>query len=789
MFEPNDNRRKSGGNPTLLSLASDNGSARPACRLGASILDIATSRETADDAAALRHQQARLARQSRRSNPLLEELAVSKDAERAAIDGIDRDISDLMDTAERAGNSQPRRHAGSARQFDNSSEMFQPLIDPMIVFEAVSRWRFRIAALTAIGLGYGVLVALATPHTYEAYSQILVDPREVRLVGRDIAPEFLGTEAALAIVDSQLQLVGATRVLEAVVVRNKLDQDPEFNGTMASFGGLIEPLTNFLSLFSGGDGSDDRRSVAVQNLRDAVWSDRTDRTFVINIGVESLNPEKSALLANEVTSAFIGEQQQFRANSAKSATSALTGRLSELRDNVERAEIELEDYRSANGLIGPGGRLVTDDQMSAVTTQLANARAATIASKGRAEAAKSIGVDSVLASGLPQDLNSPNLVALQSQHANQAREVATLRNTLGPRHPRLSDADAALASVETEIAAELRRIVAGTQSDLRRAVENEQALAGELATLKAESVGNNEAQVRMRELQREAAAAREIYEASLLRAGETGEIEALATTNVKVISPAEAPESPSSLSRKVIVAMYGLGGFALGLALALVSAARQAFGQSRQAGGGSPDTPRGSHRRGRAHNRNSADLPARQGHKAARPASARIAAFAEPAAAIEPTATPTPEDNQMYPYPPHYPWFPQQAAPGPHMQHPAPYPQQHPQPWPWAGPPAQPAPVWSPPLAYGYPQPTPYFAAPPAYGYPMPQHPVPAAAPAVQAHTPAVEPQSQPAAAAPVVETFADRGDSEFDELRNSVREIRDVVEGLMRRRTQRRRA
>ena len=54
------------------------------------------------------------------------------------------------------------------------------------------KWADLAAAigLTLAGAVLGVLVALGTPQRYTAYSEVLIDPREVQLVGRDLEREL-----------------------------------------------------------------------------------------------------------------------------------------------------------------------------------------------------------------------------------------------------------------------------------------------------------------------------------------------------------------------------------------------------------------------------------------------------------------------------------------------------------------------------------------------------------------------------------------------------------------------
>ena len=117
------------------------------------------------------------------------------------------------------------------------------------------------------------------------------------------------------------------------------------------------------------------------------------------------------------------------------------------------------------------------------------------------------------------------------------------------------------------------------QTELKRAVQQEQDLAARLAQLKVRSGDVNVDLVTLRELEREAAAKRTIYEAYLLRAKETGEQRDINTANMSVISPAFPPIITSGPSRAMIsLAGMILGFFAgvgIGMARGVLSSLRE----------------------------------------------------------------------------------------------------------------------------------------------------------------------------------------------------------------------
>ncbi|MCR9123053.1 MAG: GumC family protein [Phyllobacteriaceae bacterium] len=545
---------------------------------------------------------ARARRAAQRPNPLLSALA--REPEKTSEDAVP--TGEQGDRPDFAGEPQTRPPMPTAETDDRRLDAAAPaaryppagqpmdgaLIDPIAMIATIWRWRFIIAGLTLVGAILGVLVALSTPHRYTAYSEVLIDPREVQLVGRDLEREFLANEAALAIVDSRLSLVYSRPVLERVIEATNLDQDPEFNGDAGGGIGLRDGIRVILSLFGGETPVETTNRETLQNLRDAISINRSTRTFVVNIGVEARTAQKAAMLANEVTQAFVEEQGSISSDKARDANEALTGRLGELQSNVEAAERRIEQYRLENGLMTTQGRLLSEDELATASAQLAEARALTINARTKAEQASEISVDAAISGSVPADLITSSLETFRAQHSALRQSAAQLQNQLGPRHPRLEAANAAIEAARQDIAGELQRIVQSAQSELRRTVQTEQELAAQVARAKAAVSEQTEALVALRDLQAEAEAARAIYNGALLRARETGEIGALGTVNAAVLAEAEPPRSASSMSRKTIAIAFTIGLFLLGLGLAAASGLRKAIRLDAftDAAGRAPDT-------------------------------------------------------------------------------------------------------------------------------------------------------------------------------------------------------
>lgn len=463
------------------------------------------------------------------------------------------------------------RQASNARQpafEDADDQQWKPLIDPMQVVRGIARSKALILSTTILGAALGVAIALSTPKKYEATAELIVDPRDLKLTDRDLTQNVVASDATLAIVENQVRVLTSGTVLNKVVDKLNLTNDPEFNGQGSGGLGVMSMIRSILSRHDAAAADQGRRrALAVGNLAESLSVERGGKTFVISVGATTQNGEKSALIANTMTDVFLQTFGQIQSDTAGRATDELTARLDELRKGVEAAERKVEDYRATHDLVDAQGHLISDDQMLKLNEQLSVARARTLELNARAASARSLSVNSVLNGTLPEEINSNTMGELRAQYAALKQEADRAAVRLGPRHPELQALSAQLAGARDRIAGELQRIASSLQVDLKRSVQLEQDLASRLAQAKVQSGDVNNALVSLRELEREAAAKRSVYEAFLLRAKETGEQKDINTANINVISKAFAPLEAKGPSRAMLALAGLLLGFAAGVGL------------------------------------------------------------------------------------------------------------------------------------------------------------------------------------------------------------------------------
>jgi succinoglycan biosynthesis transport protein ExoP len=775
--------------------------------------------------AAERHRLARSRREAR-SNPLLDALAAQPAAEPAPQDIGPRDArasatvaSPVTETAPWAARPVAQAQEPSIPPPAAQGVLWRPLIDPLKIWSGIVRSRWIILAATVAGAALGVVIALSTPKKYESVAELLVDPRDLKISDRNVTEGGLPNDATLAIVENQVRVLTSGNVLAKVVDKLNLAADPEFNGEEKSFGlkSLVSDLRSIFSRSEKNEG-DLRRALAIQGLAKSLDVERGGKTFVVSISAVTQNAEKSALIANTLTETFLESYGDIQSDTAGRAADELTSRLAELQKGVEEAERKVEAYRVEQDLFDAQGRLISDDEMVKLNDQLTIARARTIELNARAASIRDLNPDAVVGGSLPEQISSPVMAELRTQYATSKQEVERLSVRLGPRHPERLAAEAQLAGARESLASELRRISNSIQVDLKRAVQLEQDLASRLAQLKSRQAQVSEDLVTVRELEREAAAKRAVYESFLLRARETSEQRGINTANMSVISVAHPPLEALGPSRSMIVIAATVLGLLAGIGIGGV----RGVVDSLRSGGGSPDVPPAPRRaparsrtegedeidrimRAAAADWTSVPPPSGKPARSSRPAEPvkSDAAKAVPGGTADsrplpprdegkkgspmnpahayPFAPPPAHAAQPAPMPPTahmQPWYDQQAAYAAQQQaaYQAWLAARPPQP---AYPPQSPSPQWASwPQQPGYAQPV----------YPLPQMPLNMQAPQAWPAQPQYAPPTgwsppQEAAPPPQPQSFqhqqAQAETSEIDEIRESLREFRDAVRDL----------
>ena len=421
------------------------------------------------------------------------------------------------------------------------------------------RRKIAIAAAALLGATLAVTVGKSVTPRYTATAQLYVDPRELQLVDRELTPRAQDVSGMAMVVESQARLITSNSVLLQVIQQANLDKDPEFGGG-GDARSLMSSLLGLIGLQPRAPSAAETKEVqlaALDALNRHITVRKTEKSFIVDIEVWSTDPAKAAMLANTLTSAYLAESRNSQASAARRATNDLSGRLKELRERLRSAETALATYKAQNNFVGTQDALISDQQLSASNQRLSAARAATMDAQARLDQIEASRRTAADAGANSEALQSPTIANLRAQYADARKKYAEQAGELGPRHPALRQTEKQVEDLKRTINEEIDRFAQSAKNDLTRARDFEASLNRALEAQKRQSVQLSQAAVRLRELEREADASRDVYQSFLKRSRETEEQETLNTSAARVIGEATVPQRRSFPPAMSMFAMIG----------------------------------------------------------------------------------------------------------------------------------------------------------------------------------------------------------------------------------------
>jgi uncharacterized protein involved in exopolysaccharide biosynthesis/Mrp family chromosome partitioning ATPase len=427
-------------------------------------------------------------------------------------------------------------------------------------------WRRKVAIAMAalICACAAVMIGKSLTPKYAATSQLYVDPRELQLVDRELTPRAQDISGLAMVVESQARLITSNKVLLQVIQDTNLDKDPEFGGESRSL------TASLLGLFGLENRSAAEAKLGQMGALDAlnrhITVKKTDRTFIVDIEVWSYDPAKAAMLANAISNAYLAESKNSQSDAARRATTDLSGRLKELQERLRNAENTLATYKAQNNFVGSQDAAISDQQLSTSNQRLAAAHALTLDAQAKYDQIEASRKTSADAGAIPEALQSPTIANLRSQYADARKRYAEMTGELGPLHPALRQMEKQVDDLRRTISEEIERFALSAKNDLTRARDYEASLNKALDAQKHQSVQLSQASVRLRELERDVDANRDIYQSFLRRSRETQEQESLNTSSARIIGEATVPQRRVFPPAMSLIAMIGFMLGALGAA-------------------------------------------------------------------------------------------------------------------------------------------------------------------------------------------------------------------------------
>ncbi len=300
-----------------------------------------------------------------------------------------------------------------------------------------------------------------------------------------------------------------------------------------------------------------RKRLAIEGFQGRLKVTQEGRSYVIGIRFTSADPEKAAAVANRSAEIYVEDQLERERAAVSKGSAWLDSRLDALQEEVRAAEEAVERYRAEHGLIELDRGSLSDQELSNYNSQLIQARAELAQRQARLRMIDELRAQEETLEGIPEVVASPLYLELWRQDAELASARAELASTYGDNHPQMAALSADMANARRRMAVEVDRIVQALEDEAAILGRQIQLFENELDKAKNLSVENRQAAVRLRELERQALATRQLYQSFLERYKVTEERTEMIEPDVRVIASAVPPTAPSSASPM----LFGLVGF------------------------------------------------------------------------------------------------------------------------------------------------------------------------------------------------------------------------------------
>ncbi len=450
---------------------------------------------------------------------------------------------------------------------------------------AVVRRQWRVVAVcVGIFAILGLVYILTAVPKYTASTSVLIDRGNSQIANQMQA----SVAAALPIEDdasvlSEVELFKSDSIGLAVVDKLKLLDIPEFTSPARSPISMLRSLLNFRTWFASDDVAADDVDTIRHNAADKIVTDmdvdRIGRSYALSISYTSTSPELASKIATSIAEAYLVDKLNSKYDATRRASEWLQERIDELKQKALDSDLAVQKFRTVNGLLSTGGQyqLLSDQQLSELTTQLIGAQADTARARAKYERVKSI-IDNKRTDAIVTDVLDNSISNdLRKKYLEASKLEAEISARLGPDHVQAVRLRSEMAEYQRLMFEELNRIAESYQSELQVAQTREKSLQDSVTQASSVTAAAGETQVQLRELERTADTYRNLYQTFLARFQEATQQQSFPITDARIITRAQVPTAPSAPKKPLILALAMALGAAFGGAIGAFREYRDRF--------------------------------------------------------------------------------------------------------------------------------------------------------------------------------------------------------------------
>ncbi len=416
------------------------------------------------------------------------------------------------------------------------------------------------------------IASLKMPKIYQASGTIEINKPDASLNFQNTAtfsmdifdPTELETDMKILRSDSlALQVVSALH----------LDRDPRFAG-QASPASSESPDLNSDPL----QADPTRALAAVSAFRGNLKVNLSPNTRIIEVHYNSSDPQLAASVVHTLMQTYVDNNYQARYHSISDASTWLQGQLVDLEMQVETSQEKLVRYQKEHEILGIDEKQnITMAKLDEINKQLTAAESDRMDKEALYRLVESGDADAIVSSAGGFDDATPGtqspsqlLEALRGKQADIKIQVADLSTQFGPAYPKLTQLNNQLKEIDSQILAEMKKVVGKVRGQYTTALQRENMLKEAFEKQKQEANKLNESAIEYTLLKQKVETNRQLYDGLLQKLKEADVSAALKNNNFRVVDDARPPTVPiePNIPRNLMFAL--VLGLASGVGLAFL---------------------------------------------------------------------------------------------------------------------------------------------------------------------------------------------------------------------------
>jgi chain length determinant protein EpsF len=411
---------------------------------------------------------------------------------------------------------------------------------PLQILHIVWARKWLVLVLLVVVSIAGIAITLTRPKLYTAESTMVVEMRIDPVLGA-LAPSL----AAPGYMATQIEIMRSDRVAARVVQMLGIERSPKaVQGWRDDTHGRV-PIERYYAGMM-------QRGLTVEPVRGS---------NLIDVSFSAADPQFAQSAANAFVQAYLDVSVELRVAPARQSAAFLDEQTKVLRANLETAQTKLSQFQQEKGIVVSDEKLDQENaRYAALGTQLTAAQAELVESSAKQGGSGTENSPDVLSSGAVQ--------SLKGQLATAQTKLNEISAVVGKNHPSRIQLETQIASLRSELDAEIRRVSGGASTARRGSAQKVAELKSQYEAQKKLLLSLRADRDQIAVYVRDVETAQRAYDAVASRVGQFNLESQNNQANVRMLTPAVEPLEPSRPKVRVGI----LGSIGAGLVVGLLAA-------------------------------------------------------------------------------------------------------------------------------------------------------------------------------------------------------------------------